>query len=96
MGKEKLSVLKIPIPYKRAGNVIIQQEVEFELLWDEPKYVLVPFLSEDQLRLANLPPRLEFYLQGNKPVSVRGPQDGNFHVITDAFQKMKQLNLVPH
>lgn len=95
MGKKKLSVLKIPIPYKRAGNVIIHQEVEFELFLDEATYVLVPFLSEDQLRLANLPSQLEFYLHENKPVSVRGPQDGNFHVITDAFQKMKQLNLVP-
>ena len=94
MNQEKLSSIKVNIPYKRAGNVIVQQEVEFESYAVGDQFLLLPLLSADGLRLANLPPELAFFVKDSKPVSARGPQDENFHIIQDAFNQMKQARLI--
>lgn len=86
----KLTSLVIKVPYKRAGNVITQEDVIFELFREVDHYKLVPCLSEDELRIANLPQELKFTVEDGKPVSLRGKMDGNYHVITDAVNKIRE------
>ena len=90
----KLASITIEIPYKRAGNVIYQQPVNFDVYKDERHYKLVPCLSDDELRIANLPNELAFVLSDDEPVSLRGKRDGNFHVIDDAFKILKEKQLL--
>jgi|GEM_PF-2741636 len=92
--KEKIANLSVKIPIKKAGNVIIQEYVQFEVFQDAAEYLLAPRLDDDELRIANLPPELRFYIHEGKPVSSRGNRDGNFHVIQDAFAQLKTLQLV--
>ena len=89
----KITSLTIVIPYKRAGNIISQEPVDFELYREDDHYRLVPRLSEEEIRVANLPPVLRFTMKNGKPVSLRGKLDGNFHVIQDAVKMVQQLNL---
>ena len=56
--KNKLVTLTLAIPYKRAGNVINQQDVSFDIFQEEDRYSLVPLLSAVELEVANLPPVL--------------------------------------
>lgn len=92
--KEKIANLSVKVPIKRAGNVIFQEYVQFEVFQDSNEFVLIPKLEEDELRIANLPVELRFILQDGKPVSVRGNRDGNFHVIQDAVEQLKTLQLL--
>jgi len=50
-----LTNITIPIPYKSAGNAIVQHPVEFEVYREGEAYRIVPILDEKGLRLANLP-----------------------------------------
>ena len=88
--KNKLTNLVIQVPYKRAGNVIYQQDVNFDVYKNEDQYSLVPLLPPDELEIANLPPSLDFILQDGKPVSLRGKRDGNLHVIEDAVAILRE------
>ena len=46
MNQEKLSSIKVNILYKRAGNVIVQQEVEFEIYAvGDHFFAVTPFIS---------------------------------------------------
>lgn len=90
--KNKLTTLTVSVPYKRAGNVITQQDVHFDLFQEDDKYSLVPLLSPNELEVANLPPSLDFVMQDGKPVSLRGKKDGNFHVIQDATKLLMEQN----
>lgn len=92
--KELIANLTISVPYKRAGNVIIQEPVDFTLYRNDGHYTLVPCLSEDEARIANLPQELQFKMEDGEPVSLRGIRDGNLHVIQDAvdlLRKNKQM-----
>jgi hypothetical protein len=86
----KITTVTIPIPYKSSGGVIRQQQTSFELYQADGHYTLRPCLSTEELRIANLPEELRFTLQNGKPVSLRGPKDGNFHVIQDAVAALKE------
>lgn len=86
----KITTVTIPVPHKRAGNVISQQEVAFDAYDDGEHFTLVPCLDEDGRRVANLPEWLHFKFENGKPVSLRGPKDGNLHVIQDAVKKMRE------
>ena len=88
--KKKIANITLSIPYKRAGNVICQEPVDFDVFLEEDHYALVPCLSEDEQRIANLPDALRFVMEDGKPVSLRGKLDGNFHVIQDAVQYLKE------
>jgi hypothetical protein len=88
--KQKIANLTIAIPYKRAGNVIIQEPVNFDLYREENLYSLIPCLSEDEIRIANLPPQLQFEMKDGEPVSLRGKRDGNLHVIQDAVKQLQE------
>lgn len=90
----KITNLTIDIPYKRAGNVISQQPVEFDVYKDEEKYSLVPCLDGPKREVANLPASLEFIMENGKPVSLRGKKDGNFHVIQDAVKRLQDQALL--
>ena len=92
--KEKIANLTVSIPYKRAGNVIVQEPVDFDLFKDEDHYSLVPCLNEDEIRIANLPAELEFRMEDGEPVSLRGTRDGNLHVIQDAVKQLQEQNQV--
>jgi hypothetical protein len=91
--KKKLTILTISVPYRRAGNVINQQEVDFDLYWNDDHYSLIPLLNSNELEIANLPESLNFTVEDGKPVSLRGKKDGNLHVITDAVEKMEVQGL---
>lgn len=91
--KEKIANITIDIPYKRAGNTIMQEPVNFDILKDDGHYSLQPCLTEEELRVANLPPQLQFEMIEGEPVSLRGSKDGNLHVIQDAVTRLKELNL---
>jgi hypothetical protein len=92
--RDKIANLSVKVPIKKAGNVIVQEFVQFEVLQDSKEYILTPQLQEDELRIANLPIELRFFIENGKPVSVRGKRDGNFHVIQDAFAQLKTLQLL--
>jgi hypothetical protein len=92
---EKLTYITINVPYKGAGNVIRQREVEFEVFKDSDRYSIKPVLTEAERRIANLPETLDFDLLEGKAVSAKGAKDGNLHVITDVAQLLQQQNLIP-
>lgn len=92
--KQKLTTITINIPYKRAGNVISQQPVTFDVYQEKDRYSFTPLLSSDELSIANLPAELVFVMQDGKPVSVRGPKDGNFHVIQDGVKLLREQNVI--
>lgn len=86
---QRITLLTIEVPYKSAGGIIMQKPVEFELYREEEYYTLVPQLTEDERRVANLPEELKFVMSNGKPVSLRGKLDGNFHVIQDAVTQLQ-------
>ena len=88
--KELIANLTISVPYKRAGNVIIQEPVDFSLYRENGHYTLLPNLSEDEARIANLPQELQFKMEDGVPVSLRGIRDGNLHVIQDAVKLLHE------
>ena len=90
--REQIANLTISIPYKRAGNVIMQEPVDFVLYRTTEYFELIPCLSDEEIRIANLPMQLQFIMEDGKPVSLRGIRDGNFHVINDAVQQLKERN----
>jgi len=87
---QKMTTLIISVPYKGAGNIITQEQVSFDVYREADYYKLVPSLSEEEIRIANLPPELRFSMVEGKAVSHRGNKDGNFHVIQDAVAQLKQ------
>ncbi len=88
----KITTVTIDVPYKSAGGVIRQHQVSFDVFKLDGHYSLRPCLSTAERQIANLPEELNFIIQNNKPVSLRGKLDGNFHVIQDAVAAMKQQN----
>lgn len=88
---KKLSTVQLDIPYKGPGNVIRQREVEFELYQVDGHYSLVPCLNDEERRIANLPGQLNFTIEEGRPRSLRGDIDGNFHVISDAVEKLQLI-----
>ena len=92
--RQKIANITIDIPFKRAGNVIYQEPVSFDVYKDAAQYTLVPCLSDDEIRIANLPKELEFVLEEGDPVSLRGKRDGNFHVIEDAVKKLREKQIL--
>lgn len=89
----KITTLEISVPYKRAGGIISQHTVSFDLFQLEDHYQLRPCLSADERRVANLPEELNFKMENGKPVSLRGKMDGNFHVIQDAVDLMRKREM---
>ena len=94
MMSQKISTVEFPIPYKRAGNVITQQNVSFDFFKEAEHYKLIPLLSKEELLVANLPEELLFEIQDGKPVSLRGKKDANFHVIDDAVKLLQKNYLL--
>jgi hypothetical protein len=91
---EKLAAVTINVPYKSAGNVILQKEVNFEVYKDEDYYCIRPGLNEMERRLANLPETLDFQLIDGKAVSVKGTKDGNFHVIDEIVKLLRNQDIL--
>ncbi|HEY0039135.1 MAG TPA: hypothetical protein VGB71_00660 [Flavisolibacter sp.] len=91
--QQKIANITIEIPYKRAGNVIYQEPVNFDVYQDGTNYKLLPCLSDEEIRIANLPRELAFVLDGGHPISLRGNKDGNFHVIEDAVKALKEKQI---
>ena len=87
--KEKIANLTIDVPHRRAGNIIIQEPIEFELYRLDGHFSLIPCLNVDERRIANLPDELNFKMEDGEPVSLRGIRDGNLHVIQDAVKQLQ-------
>ena len=92
--QQKIANITIEIPYKKAGNVIYQEPVNFDVYQDDNHYKLIPCLSDEDIRIANLPKELAFVLSDGDPVSLRGNRDGNFHVIEDAVKALKEQQIL--
>lgn len=92
--KQKIANITLSIPYKRAGNVICQEPVAFDVFKSDDHYSLVPCLPEQEQRVANLPDELRFVIEDGKPVSLRGKLDGNFHIIQDAVRYLKEQQAI--
>ena len=90
--KKFLADVNVSIPYKGAGNSIIQKLVEFSVYREDDVYVVKPKLDESELSLANLPEQLLFKYDEHKIVSLRGPKDGNLHVMQDVYTALSDLN----
>ena len=88
--KEKITSVTLLVPLKSSGGIIHQREVSFDVLKQEGHYTLKPCLSLEERRVANLPEELNFIMENDKPVSLRGKMDGNFHVIQDAVALLKK------
>ena len=88
--KEIIANVTVSVPYKRAGNVITQELVGFDLYKNDGHYTLVPCLNEDEARIANLPQELNFNIEDGEAVSLRGIRDGNLHVIQDAVKQLQE------
>ncbi|HEY1112746.1 MAG TPA: hypothetical protein VGE66_04270, partial [Chitinophagaceae bacterium] len=82
----------IEVPYKGSGGVIHQNQVSFDVFKMDSHYSLRPLLSEPERQRANLPEELNFVMENDQPVSLRGKMDGNFHVIKDAVAILKEQN----
>lgn len=92
--KKKLTTLSLLVPYKRAGNVISQRPVDFDVYAEDERYEIVPLLDGNELAIANLPVALAFEMENGKPISLRGNKDGNFHVIQAAVSCLKEQGLL--
>jgi hypothetical protein len=92
---EKLAAVTINVPYKSAGNVILQKEVGFEVYKHPEYYCIRPGLNEMERRLANLPETLDFQIIDGKAVSAKGAKDGNYHVIHEIVKHLRAQNLLP-
>ena len=88
----KITNLSVQVPYKSAGNTIIQKPVSFDIYQEAGDYKAIPCLSEDEKRIANLPDELIFHIENGQPVSARGSKDDNFHVIRDLVQMLQKEN----
>lgn len=88
--KKEITTLTVNVPYKRAGNVIHQQPVDFSVFDCDGHIELRPHLSAEEREVANLPEALSFVVENGKPVSLRGKKDGNLHVIQDAWGMLKE------
>jgi hypothetical protein len=87
---QKISNVKILVPYKSSGGIIHQHEVAFDVYKIDGHYSLKPCLSSNELQVANLPEELKFTIENGKPISLRGKMDGNFHVIQDAVAQLNE------
>lgn len=87
---QKIANITIQVPYKSSGGVVHQHEVSFDVYQVEGVYSLRPCLDKLERLTANLPEELNFEIRNGKPVSLRGPMDGNFHVIQDAVAILKE------
>ena len=80
----------VEVPYKRAGNVINNKLVDFEVEEKNGVYKAIPKLSADELRVANLPPELIYTIQNGKGVTDRGIKEGNQHVVDSIILLLKE------
>ena len=94
MNEHKITTLTIMVPYRSAGNVIKQHPVQLEIFKDENAFRAMPLLSEDERTIANLPPNLLFEYKDGKIISSRGNRDGNFHVLRDIVEVLKEESLI--
>ena len=91
----KITSLSVQVPYKSAGNTIIQKPVSFDIYREENNYKAIPCLSDDERRIANLPDELVFHIEKGRPISARGNKDGNFHVIKDLVKILQEEKRIP-
>jgi len=90
----KIASVNISVPYKGPGNIIKQNPVLFDVYFIDNHYKAVPFLNEDERRIANLPCELIFRYENGRPASQRGNFDGNFHAIEDIVRELQKRQLI--
>ena len=93
--KKLPGTFQVNVPYKSAGNAIIEKPVAFEVFHLDGNYSAHPLLSKDELRIANLPEELKFTYKDGVVVSSRGNRDGNFRVIEDIVKQMEENPQTP-
>ena len=77
----EISTVSIEVPVRSAGNVVINQPVEFKVYKDSSKFKAVPNCDAEKKRLAMLKDEIVFYFRRDKAVADNGINDGNQHIV---------------
>jgi hypothetical protein len=90
----KLMGLSISVPFRSAGNVILNKMVPFQIYRDGHAFIAAPLISPEQKRLADLPPEMAFECHGTTITSSRGVAEKNMDVLKDILQKVTLKGLL--
>jgi hypothetical protein len=91
---EKIANFTIEVPYRTAGNIITNKNIDFDVFKDGTQYMAAPLCGLEERRIASLPPELIFEMKDGKPESNRGNKEGNIEVIRRIAGQLKELKLV--
>lgn len=78
----------VEVPFKGAGNTVLNNDVSFKVHRDKEVYKATPVLNASELRVANLPSEIEFIVSEGKVASGRGPKDTNLHIWQAIYDKL--------
>ena len=90
---EKIASFTIEVPYRTAGNMIMNKDIDFDVFKDGTQYKAAPLCDLEERRVASLPPELTFEFKNGKPESTRGIRDGNIEVIRRIAGQLKDQGL---
>jgi hypothetical protein len=78
----------VEVPFKGAGNTVLNNDVSFKVSRENELYKASPILTAAELRVANLPAEIDFTVANGKVTSGRGPRDTNLHVWQAIYDKL--------
>jgi hypothetical protein len=90
---EKIASFTIEVPYRTAGNMIMNKDIDFDVFKDGSQYKAAALCGLDERRVASLPPELIFEFKNGKPESIRGNNEGNVEVIRRIAGHLKDQGL---
>ncbi len=91
---KKIANFKIEVPYRSAGNTIINKNIDFDIYKDGAQYKAAPLCDLEERRIASLPPELVFEIKNGKPESTRGIREGNIELINRIADQLKEKGLI--
>lgn len=77
----QISTVTIEVPVRSAGNVVINQPIEFAVFKDSTLYKAIPQAKEEHKRRAILKDEILFSFRPDKAVAAGGINDGNQHIV---------------
>lgn len=90
---EKIANFKIEVPYRSAGNIIKNKNIDFDVYKDGSQYKAAPLCDMEERRMASLPPELSFEFKNGRAESSRGSKEGNIEVINRIAGQLKAHGL---
>ena len=91
---EKIANCTIEVPYRTAGNIVKNKNIDFDIFKDGSQYKAAPLCDLEERRIASLPPELIFEVNNGKPQSARGIKDGNIELIKRIASHLKDKGLL--